>query len=150
MVKYKIAHRGNIEGPKPSLENSPHYINEAIQRNYDVEIDLWIKDQFLFLGHDYPQYKIEEIFLEKIQKFSWIHCKNYEALQYMLSKKNYSFFWHQNDEFTLTSNNITWCYPSSTIYEDGINVMPEWNFDMNLLKNIHCLGICSDYIGLIK
>ena len=35
-----IAHRGNIDGPNPSKENHPEYIESAIVDGYDVEIDL--------------------------------------------------------------------------------------------------------------
>ena len=34
-----ISHRGNIDGPQPDRENSPNYINEAIEAGYNVEID---------------------------------------------------------------------------------------------------------------
>ena len=46
-----IAHRGNIRGPNPERENSPDYIDEAIQSGYYVEVDVrmdaipvWIVD----------------------------------------------------------------------------------------------------------
>ena len=36
-----ISHRGNLEGRKPELENNPEYIDEALSKGYDVEIDVW-------------------------------------------------------------------------------------------------------------
>jgi hypothetical protein len=54
-----IAHRGNITGPIPSLENEPSYLSDAINEGFDVEIDLWFVNNQLYLGHDNPQYKIE-------------------------------------------------------------------------------------------
>ena len=41
-----ISHRGNLNGPKPDQENSPNYINNAISKGYNVEIDVWFKDEF--------------------------------------------------------------------------------------------------------
>ena len=35
-----IAHRGNVSGPKPSQENNPEYIDEALFAGFDAEIDL--------------------------------------------------------------------------------------------------------------
>ena len=35
-----IAHRGNIHGENPSEENKPEYIDAAIDKGYDVEIDV--------------------------------------------------------------------------------------------------------------
>jgi len=54
-----ISHRGNINGKNPTRENSPDYIMETISMGYDVEIDIWLIDNDLFLGHDNPQYKID-------------------------------------------------------------------------------------------
>ena len=36
-----IAHRGNIDGPNPELENSLQYIDKAIDSGYNVEVDIW-------------------------------------------------------------------------------------------------------------
>ena len=63
-----IAHRGNINGPNKEKENKPEYIIEAINKGYYVEIDLWLIDDKLYLGHDNPQYVIEETFLSDIEK----------------------------------------------------------------------------------
>ena len=39
-----ISHRGNINGKNPEKENHPDYIWVAIQAGYEVEIDVWFKD----------------------------------------------------------------------------------------------------------
>ena len=52
-----ISHRGNINGKQPHLENEPKYVNDALKKGYDVEIDLWFVDGFFWLGHDKPQYE---------------------------------------------------------------------------------------------
>lgn len=68
-----ISHRGNIDGKKPHLENQPDYIDEAIALGYDVEIDVWLIDGVLFLGHDAPQYEISDVWLEKdMKKYGYI------------------------------------------------------------------------------
>ena len=38
-----ISNKGNINGVKPDMENTQVYIQEAINRGYDVKIDLWAK-----------------------------------------------------------------------------------------------------------
>ena len=53
-----IAHRGCTEGPDEK-ENEPNFIDEALKKFY-CEIDLWKIQDSLFLGHDYPKYKITE------------------------------------------------------------------------------------------
>jgi hypothetical protein len=36
------AHRGNLFGPKPELENTPDYIDQAIKFGFKVEVDVWL------------------------------------------------------------------------------------------------------------
>jgi hypothetical protein len=77
-----ISHRGNLNGKIVERENHPDYIDEAINLGYDVEIDIWVVDGYIFLGHDYPDYKIDIGWLtDRLDKL-WIHCKNIEAILY--------------------------------------------------------------------
>ena len=134
-----ISHRGNINGSIPKMENKPEYIINAINLGFDVEVDLWIVNDELFLGHDYPQYKINFDYLNNISKKIWIHAKNIDAL-YFLLKTKLNFFWHQNDHFTLTSNNYIWTYPDQPITNKSIIVC------LNYVKmNQIPYGICTDY-----
>jgi hypothetical protein len=71
-----ISHRGNIDGKKPHFENSPSYIDEAIELGYDVEVDLWLVNDKFYLGHDEPQYEIDFKWIEDRDDRLWVHCKN--------------------------------------------------------------------------
>ena len=135
-----ISHRGNISGPNPRVENDPVYISIALDIGFDVEVDVWSVSNRYFLGHDFPQYMIENSFLEN-NKF-WCHAKNSEALERMSKNKNIHYFWHQTDDFTLTSKGYIWTYPNKPLLENSICVKPE----PNRSENISCAGICSDYI----
>lgn len=138
-----ISHRGNLEGPNPERENSQTYIQEALDKGFDVEIDVWVIDNKIFLGHDKPQYIIEEIWLFLHKKHLWIHCKNIDAVNYFVNKlKLFNYFWHENDTLTLTSKKYIWAYPGKQPIKNSIAVMPEINND----DISQCLGICSDYI----
>lgn len=137
-----ISHRGNLTSIDSSLENSPKYIEEALKQNFYVEIDLWMQNNKLFLGHDLPQYEIEKKFLNN--KYFFVHCKNHEALHFMSNEiLDCEYFWHQDDKYTLTSKNKIWVHPSAKLLKDSICVLPELsrNEDLSL-----CYGICSDYI----
>ncbi len=136
-----IAHRGNIDGPNPRKENSPQYILDAISNGFNVEVDIWIKNEKLFLGHDEPQYPIKNNFLDTYKSKLWCHAKNIAALEYLLSN-DFHTFWHQNDDYTITSKGFIWTYPNKHV-EKGIYVLPE-KFDTCIPKA--CLGICSDYV----
>ena len=58
-----ISHRGNINGINKKYKNNQTYIQSAINKGYNVEIDVWYKNAF-FLGHDRPQFKVSQKFLE--------------------------------------------------------------------------------------
>jgi aryl-phospho-beta-D-glucosidase BglC (GH1 family) len=81
-----ISHRGNLNGPNPERENSPKYIDEAIEAGYDVEIDIWLNDGILYLGHDSIQYETSLQWLKNrkdkllMQFFSCIETKEAENL----------------------------------------------------------------------
>jgi hypothetical protein len=142
-----ISHRGNLTGPNPKRENSQSYVQEALDKGFYVEIDIWAIEDKLYLGHDKPQYDIDEIWLRLYRKNLWIHCKNINAVNYFSSKlKLFNYFWHEKDTLTLTSKNYIWAYPGKQPIKDSIAVMPEIYND----NPSQCLGICSDYIQNYK
>jgi hypothetical protein len=140
-MKY-ISHRGNITGPNLELENKPDYILSAIDQGYDVEIDIWMIEGLLFLGHDNPQYAVTQDWLNNIVDKLWIHCKNIEAIEWFNMIKSFNYFWHEEDTVTLTSKGYVWVYPGKQPVKNSIAVKPELHND-NLE---YVTGICSDYI----
>jgi len=146
-VTILISHRGNTNGPKPELENSPAYVQAAIDDGFYVEVDVWMSDGTLFLGHDAPTYRINESFVLDKTLDLWCHAKNIEALQFLAAYKatTPTFFWHQTDDYTLTSEGHIWTYPGQQLCNKAICVMPELH-DVNISELSNCMGICSDYI----
>ena len=104
MIKHYISHRGNIDGRIINVENSPEYINRALSQDYEVEIDVWFVNDSFYLGHDEPLYLVDEEFLENDKL--WCHAKNEESFYKMLSNSKIHCFWHQTDDYTLTSKRI--------------------------------------------
>lgn len=138
-----IAHRGNTNGRFEHHENEPTYIDLAINKGFDVEVDVWFKDNLLWLGHDKPDYGVDfRWFRDRISKL-WVHCKNIEVVNYFKNcGYNFNYFWHQTDDITLTSLNYIWAYPNKQPIVDSIAVLPEiYNDDIS-----KCAGICSDVI----
>lgn len=136
-----IAHRGLLEGSNSAIENSPSQIEKAIKEKFDVEIDIWYKDKKLYLGHDYPQYEIHLTWLRSIAPHSWIHCKNIDALLFFHQKKEFHYFWHEEDTVTITSLNYIWAYPGKQPIDGSIAVMPEIHNE----TTDTCIGICTDF-----
>ena len=136
---YLISHRGNLSGIEKNNENNPDYINQAISRGYDVEVDVRYESSQFFLGHDFNQFKVNEEFL--LNNKLWCHAKTNEAL-IALDRIKAHYFWHQEDDYTITSKGFFWTYPGKKLLQKSICVLPEKsNYD-----KIDCLGICSDFI----
>ena len=141
----KIAHRGNRYG-KTVHENQVWYLQEAIAEGYDVEADIWLINNVLWLGHDGPSYKLSPEDLDSLMMNTWFHCKNLEALDYFINNyKDAKFFWHQNDNYALTSNGLIWAYPDMPVTENTIIV----DFDGKSNSAVNCYGICSDMVGVM-
>jgi hypothetical protein len=141
-----IAHRGLFQGPDKDKENHPDQIMLAFSRGYNCEVDVWRKEKEWWLGHDKPQYKVTEEFIGK--QGLWLHCKNLEALHVLIDRPfKYVYFWHQEDDFTLTSNDVIWTYPGKKLTNKSVAVMPEscplyWEY----IKSINLIGVCTDYV----
>lgn len=140
MIRY-IAHRGNLEGPNPDKENNPKYIKEALDKSFDVEIDVWCRKGNFYLGHDEPTYKVPKKFLAHPN--FWVHAKNIEALTELkdLAKNVFS---HDTDDAVLTSSKFVWTYPGRLLLPGNIAVLPE-NDSYNLEELRLCSAVCTDF-----
>jgi hypothetical protein len=141
-----IAHRGLLNGPDIDKENNPAHITESLEKGYDCEIDVWYGNNTWFLGHDGPEYGIDFEFLK--QPGLWIHAKNLDALYVLGADNTLNYFWHQNDDYTLTSQGYIWTYPGKPLSEHSICVMPE-NGSLEDYDFSGC-GVCSDFIEYLK
>ena len=141
-----IAHKGNINGPDPSTENHPDQIDKCIAEGYDVEIDVRYnveKDKF-YLGHNESKYEINWLWLAGRDDNLWIHCKDFTTLhEFTTNTSGYNYFWHQGDDYTLTSKNYIWSSPGKPFTSQTVMVIE----NVEDVKEYDCYGICSDYVG---
>ena len=153
-----IAHRGNTKGSLPKRENTVAYIEEAIESGFDVEIDIranelkGIEKQMsispykYILGHDEGETEVSYEWLLSHYDKLWIHCKDLLSLRALYGSP-LNYFWHQEDDFTLTSKNIIWTYPLKNVTDKSVIVCftPEeasfWKGEKAIL------GICCDWVG---
>lgn len=147
-----IAHRGNTEGPNPKQENKPIYVLEALNKKYAAEVDAWW-DNGWWLGHDNPQYKVKDDFIFFTPNL-WVHCKNAEALMQCSFRKINDltcpmYFWHENDTYALTSNNLLWTFPGRKLEHMSICVLPE-RADYTKKQLRTAIAICTDFPGRYK
>ena len=135
-----ISHRGYVNGIDKKLENNPDNILNLLEKNIHVEIDVRYYNDNFYLGHDEPKYKIESNFLT--HRNLWCHAKDYKSLD-EIRKIDCHYFWHQEDDYTLTNKGFVWVYPGKPLIENSICVLPEkHNLDYS-----KCYGICTDNIS---
>ena len=139
-----ISHRGNIDGAEKNIENTTFAIEKAINNGFDCEVDLWINEKSIYLGHDKPQYKIELSFLNEFRDKLFGYIVKTLKLLYIckIKIKILNYFWHENDRFTITSKGYLWTYPGNKYSENSVIV----NLGKNLILESNCFGICSDYV----
>ena len=140
-----ISHRGNLEGLNPEKENNPEYIDEAIFKGYDVEIDLRVQDGDLFLGHDEPQYLVTSSWLTERRNNLWIHVKDYKALVNIM-ETGLKFFCHEGDRYTLTSNGYIWSHDLENEMTDKCIVPLLSSESVEGYNQNGFYAVCSDYI----
>jgi len=138
-----ISHRGNLEKKDIYRENTPQAIMECLRLDLHVEIDIWNLNNRFYLGHDSPIIEVPVILLEHPR--IWCHAKNDTAFFKLKENNNIHCFWHNTDDYTITSKGYICAYPGKNINEHTIAVLPEqYNYSQNDLNK--CLGICSDNI----
>jgi len=152
-----ISHRGNLNGPDPKHENSPEKVLETRMAGFDVEVDIWFdKKHGWWFGHDAPQYPVDKSVLyndeyDYTKGFVFFHAKNFLAFAalsriYNSEDTGNDCFWHQEDDYTLTSNGWIWAYPRPDVdvHRSVIVAMPEYaNLSYSDLKGVG--GVCTDY-----
>jgi hypothetical protein len=145
-----ISHRGNLNGPDKTSENSIDRIIQAIDQGFDVEIDVRVENDQLWLGHDVSEYLVSRSFLIDNRSRLWLHLKNFEAVKYFSKNlPHLNFFWHQNDDYTLTSAKYIWTYPRKNVCDRSIIVALD-PVEIFLYQKSEAAGICTDYPMYLK
>ena len=146
-----ISHRGNIDHVDREQENQKHYIQEAIDLGYDVEIDVRKKlNGSLWLGHDYCEYPVELEWLSERRNNLWIHAKNYRALSELIDT-DLRIFYHLAEAHTVIANtHVIWSH--NLVEANEKSIIPLIDEDLlNFLDGTQkYFGICSDFVKQAK
>lgn len=157
-----ISHRGNLYGPNREMENTIDAISSALDKGFDIEIDVWYLAGKFWLGHDQPDRSFQIDLLDAWSKKGeiYVHCKNIWAAQFFLEDYGYKFrpvfpFMHDKDPAVFLHNEIIWVHPNAvysvdeTLSKKCIVVMPELKtikYQVNLdLSLENWYGVCTDY-----
>ena len=143
MIKL-ISHIVNLDGPQEQ-DNVISQLEE-VAKTMLVEVDVWYLDHGWYLGHDGPERAVSFDFISNPNFI--LHAKNLNAL-YKLTGTNLHYFWHQEDDFTLTSKQLIWTYPRKEVTPRSIVVCQTAEEAIEYSKK-ELWGICTDYIKEIS
>ena len=101
--------------------------------------DIPVKTKIFIYGSE-TDLLLGTIFL--INEKFWCQAKNLPAILEMKKYPNIHYFWHQEDDITLTSKGYIWAHPGMQPLSNSIAVLPELYNE----KVLGCVGVCSDYI----
>ena len=128
-----------MTGKNVDRENSPEYIIEALEKGFDVEVDVWLVGKEFHLGHDKPQYPIATRILQNGKL--WCHAKDIKTLFALLASNTHCFY-HTDEKVALTSRGYLWTYPGEQLTPASIAVLPDVRMSGG--------GICSDIIEEVR
>lgn len=143
-----IAHRGNLDGPKPREENNPMIVRQRLQQGFSVECDVWYKQGELWLGHDAPEYAIR--WSDLLDPRLLIHAKDGPTLEYLLHRigtegVDMEVFYHTTEDYILTNKGRVIVYPGKALLKGSLCMMPE-RASYNAEEKKKAAWICSDSI----
>jgi hypothetical protein len=141
-----ICHRANLWGADAKRENKIEAIKECISLGFDVEIDLRFYRNKFYLGHDERQESIPFDLLQKLKNKLWIHCKDLEAL-HELNGSKLNYFWHDKDQYTLTSKKTIWTFPNQKVTDNCVIVCQTLEETNKYLKS-SAYKVCTDFIDI--
>lgn len=145
-----ISHRGNTDGMNPVRENSVSYIKEALEKGYQVMVDLWlVGTEHLAMGTERALHAVDLAFLKENNVIC--HAQTVETLEFLLAHEVHCFYATGADHRALTNGGLIWTQGDPKITQRCIMAMPEWFIpDLSSLAHIKCSGICSDRIQEVR
>ena len=147
-----ISHRGNLEGSNPNLENTKHYIDSALDKGFDVEVDLWKIERNYYLGHDNPENKVELEWLDERKKNIWLHTKNFNCFESLLDINNdFIYFYYTAEPVVMVSNRVIWSHAPTEMSVYKNCVIPLLEKSQIIENNFFAwYGICTDFPTLLN
>ncbi len=137
-----VSHKGNLNGINSEFENNPFHITHCIKKYPELcyELDVWVKNSKIYLGHDKPTRYIDISFFYENSHKLILHLKNLEAIRYF-QKTNFTYFIQDKDDYSIVENSHGWIWANygRKTNKDCILMLEK---DGKIPRN--CGGICTD------
>ena len=134
-----ISHLGNINGPRPELENKLAYVEKALKAGWHVCVDVVFHHGTFILPYDGGFNAVPPAFLSKQR----VWCRSYDpdTLDALCNIKAHTFL--HTSGLALTSSQFTWTLPPHPLTPRSIACFPE-TAENGWLVQYEPAGICSN------
>jgi HAD superfamily hydrolase (TIGR01509 family) len=146
-----ISRRGNLEGANPEKENTPAYVQHALNLSFDVQVDVWSgKDGGWYLGNDGPKHKVDLTFLQS--KGLWLRCGDVQTFQLVTSLITVKAFVGQPDSKSMLLTTSGHCWTGTAgqeLVETSIlayGVAPDEVYELEE----KVFGLCQDDVLVLR
>lgn len=148
-----ISHRGNINGPGSQCERVN--VENALEKGYDVEVDVRLIAGKFLIGHDKPLYEMPNEWLtESINSRLWFHAKDYLCMIELIKlNQNIKTFLHNDEPSTkVFPFQHVWIHPNLNsliinrlmLNDIILDIEGYPRISKNQIKN-YPFGVCSDW-----
>jgi hypothetical protein len=155
-----IANRGNLFGRNLERENSPDYLNEAINQGYHVMVDAWWVEGCFWFGKNRPTHKpigggID--WLTHAVNSVWIRAKSAETFV-RAHDLGLNVFWQQSDMYAYSTwGHLLGFYGAEQAGEQFVHVIPaaeivtvdSLEIDQFLRTAESSHALCCDHVGSV-
>jgi hypothetical protein len=147
-VPLHIYHRGNSRGA-PDTENDPNCLSTIVAAGRHVEVDVWLRDGAVFVGHDAPTHIVAWDWLVALAPRALIHCKDgatFVGLRTWFAERGLEadLFYHTTEDYALSTGGKIIVYPGRPLFPNCLSMMPESIGRKPLAEP--CAEICSDIL----
>lgn len=103
-----ISHRGNVDGPGSQCELVN--VESAFAAGFDVEVDVRLLNNTLYVGHDAPIYPLPDAWFQpNLIDRIWFHAKDIDAHRVMLGL-GVKTFMHDDEPWVMVGD-LKWHHP---------------------------------------
>lgn len=145
-VPLRIYHRGNSRRA-PAVENDPVRLSTIVAAGGHVEVDVWLHEGVVFVGHDAPATVVDWSWLVDIASRALIHCKDgatFVGLRTWFAERGIEadLFYHTTEDYALSTGGKIIVYPGQPLFPNCLSMMPE--SVGREATGEPCAEICSD------
>ena len=141
-----IARCGNLDGCSAALENTPDYLEAAIERGFDVSCEVVYRDGTFWIGSEERRIAAPRELL--VREEVWCQAKDVRTLDALYHDPGIHCFFQALDDVSLTSRGFLWTHPRCRVVTRR-SIVAVRDFEGDRIDRVRSgAGVCSDRIAV--